>query len=153
MNDVIIEPTHNLMLVSGPLDPGIVSTVSSAWLSDGRIGAISSFCGVVRRDLTPEGPVEAIEFSAPAEMAIDQLQNVTKECAESLGDVSPLRVYLQHALGRVAVGECPIVIVVGAGHRREAFRLCMDILDTVKQEVPIYGKEIVDGGHRWKVNR
>jgi molybdopterin synthase catalytic subunit len=47
-----------------------------------------------------------------------------------------------------------VLIVVGTSHRPEAFQLCRDILEVLKREVPIYGKEIAESGsHAWKVNR
>ena len=152
MNDVVIEPDE--MVHDGPLDAARSATVSRAFAADDRIGAVVTFCGVVRRDATSDGPVEAIEFSAHRAMAEERMRAIVRDRLHSVEGEGFMRVHVEHALGRVVVGECPIVIVVGAGHRREAFRLCEEILEEIKRDVPIYGKEIIDGeSHRWKVNR
>jgi molybdopterin synthase catalytic subunit len=65
-----------------------------------------------------------------------------------------VRIYAEHALGVVEVGEAPILIVAGAGHRPAAFEACRSVLEALKSEIPIYGKELFEGsGHRWKENR
>ncbi len=151
MSNVVIEPDE--MVHDGPLDAARPAAVSTVFASDGRIGAVVTFSGVVRRDATPDGSVAAIEFSAHREMAEERMREIVRNRAGSVGG-GFLRVHVEHALGRVEVGECPIVIVVGTGHRKEAFRLCEEILEEIKRDVPIYGKEILDGDtHRWKVNR
>ena len=62
--------------------------------------------------------------------------------------------FLEVALGRVVVGEIPLLILVGAAHRREAFAVCETLLERLKTEVPLFGKELTSGpGYRWKQNR
>lgn len=152
MSDAVIEPDE--MVHDGPLDAARAASVSEVFANDGRIGAVVTFSGVVRRDATPDGPVKAIEFSAHRLMAEERMREIVRDRLYSVGGDGFLRVHVEHALGRVEVGECPIVIVVGTGHRREAFRLCEEILEAIKRDVPIYGKEIIDDdSHRWKVNR
>jgi molybdopterin synthase catalytic subunit len=147
----IIEPAE--FLTDRPVPHTRIGEITASWAGDHRIGGIVSFAGVVRADDTPEGPVTAIEFTAHRSMAQRSLSELTERCASAY-ESPVLRVYLEHALGTVAVGECPLVIVVGAGHRPEAFGLCRDILEALKAEVPIYGRELTEGGgHQWKVNR
>ena len=152
MSNVVIEPEE--MLRNGPLDTARAAAVCDAFAKDGTVGAVVTFCGVVRRDATPDGPVEAIEFSAHPQMASERVREIVRRLADDTAEDGSLRVHVEHAVGRVEAGECPILIVVGTGHRKEAFRLCEAILEEIKRDVPIYGKEIVDdGSHRWKVNR
>jgi molybdopterin synthase catalytic subunit len=149
--ELVLEPQE--LLVDAPIPPSRIHEVITGWSDDSRIGGVVSFAGLVRADETPEGPVTAIEFTAHRSMATQSMRDLVERTAETY-DTSFFRVFLQHALGRVEVGEAPVIIVVGAGHRPEAFGLCRDILETLKAEVPIYGKELTEGGgQQWKVNR
>jgi molybdopterin synthase catalytic subunit len=149
--ELIVEPAE--FLRDGPVPHARISAVTSRWADDHRVGGVVSFAGVVRADETPERPVTAIDFTAHRTMAQRSLADLVERRAGSY-ESAVLRVYLEHALGRVAVGESPLVIVVAAAHRPEAFGLCRDILEALKAEVPIYGKELTEGGgHQWKVNR
>ncbi|MFP4567187.1 MAG: molybdopterin synthase catalytic subunit [Spirochaetaceae bacterium] len=140
-------------LIEGALPPDRVSTVLTRWSADARVGGVASFAGLVRADETPEGPVSAIEFTAHRSMAERSIRELAERAAAAY-DSPVLRVHVEHALGRVPVGGIPIVIVAGASHRAEAFGLCRDILEALKAEVPIYGRELTEGGGRqWKVNR
>lgn len=148
---VSVEP--DTFLTDEALTQGRVATVTEAWSTDPRLGAVVSFAGVVRGDTVDGSRVVAIEFSAHRQMAEESIRRlVDRLVADTSSDT--IRVYLQHAVGRVPQGGIPIVIVVGTSHRREAFSLCSGILEVFKQEVPIFGKELTDsGGHSWKKNR
>lgn len=149
--ELITEPDS--FLTDAPVPHARLSEVLSRFSGDPRIGGVTSFAGLVRADETPDGPVTAIDFSAHRSMAERSLGELISRTAAAY-ESAVLRVYVEHALGTVPVGECPLVIVVGAGHRPEAFGLCRDILEALKAEVPIYGKELTGGGsHQWKVNR
>ncbi len=150
-DQVSIEP--NAFLTDGVLTQLSVKSVTDAWKRDSRLGAVVSFAGVVRGDTVDGAPVAAIEFTAHREMAEKSIGSlIDRLVGETSSEI--IRVYVQHALGRVSRGEIPIIIVVGTSHRREAFDLCSGILEALKQEVPIYGKELTDsGGHSWKENR
>jgi molybdopterin synthase catalytic subunit len=140
-------------LTRDPIPQTTVDTVSEEFRADSRIGAVVSFQGVVRADDIAEGRVTAIEFSAHEEMAERAIGGLLARAVAEISQPA-VRVYLRHALGTIPVGGIPIVIVVGTGHRREAFKLCSDILEALKSEVPIYGKELTDGGdYAWKRNR
>jgi molybdopterin synthase catalytic subunit len=55
-----------------------------------------------------------------------------------------------HRTGRLKVGENILLIIVGAGHRHEAFEACEYVLERIKESVPIWKKETVKGGDtRW----
>lgn len=139
-------------LTEGPIPHSRVSEVTGEWAQDHRIGGVVDFTGVVRADETAAGRVRAIEFTAHRNMAERSLREIAERTAGGY-EAEVLRVHLQHALGTVAVGEVPLVVVVGAAHRAEAFELCREIVEALKAEVPIYGKELTeDGDHTWKVN-
>lgn len=151
--DIEVLPQRHLQ--KGPLPPDRVAELHATWAEDPRIGGIVSFAGLIRADETAEGRVRAIEFSAYEEMAepgIREMANrIAREIAERHG--GPVKIYAEHALGLVEVGEAPILIVAGAGHRPAAFELCRSVLEALKSEIPIYGKELFESsGHRWKRN-
>jgi molybdopterin synthase catalytic subunit len=133
-----------------------LAEVSATFEQNRNVGAVVSFCGVVRADelvgSPPGSHVEAIEFTAHEEMAERAIRDLCERLAAEVRSEVVL-VHVEHALGRVPVGEYPIVIVVGTAHRAEAFSLCSGILEALKSEVPIYGKELLDrGGSAWKKN-
>lgn len=104
-------------------------------------GAVVTFLGTVRDDGLREMVVEAYP-----EAALAELDKICNEAADRFGLTS---VYIIHRLGRLAVGDNIVLIVVSAAHRREAFGGCSFILEELKSRVPIWKKEIFDGGERW----
>ena len=148
--EVIIEPDQ--LLTDGPLPGERISQVLTRVSADPRIGGVSSFAGLVRGDENDAGRVTAIEFTAHRGIAERSMNELIERMAGRY-DSPVLHIYAEHALGRVSVGEIPVIIVVGSSHRAEAFGLCSDLLETLKAEVPIWGKELTDTGkHQWKVN-
>ena len=155
---VIIEPGE--LLRDGAIPKSRFVEVLEAWSSDPRIGGVVSFYGLVRADETEAGRVRASEFSAYREMAEPALRELVERLAGEIVERYPeegegqLRVHLEHAVGEVAAGEAPILIVVGAGHRAGAFDLARSVLEELKAKIPIYGKELLKAeGYRWKQNR
>lgn len=144
--------TPDRFLTSEPISPGRYTQIVEEFRRDPSIGGVVGFTGLVRADETDRGRVTEIEFTAHEEMAESAIAALTTRFGDGEGDVR--RIHLEHALGRVPVGGIPILIVVGAGHRRAAFTACAGILEALKAEVPIYGKELTDqDGSRWKENR
>jgi molybdopterin synthase catalytic subunit/molybdopterin converting factor small subunit len=108
-------------------------------------GAIATFVGTTRvhsRGRT----VERLEYEAYAGMA----EKVMAEIAEELKrryDVTEIAIH--HRTGRVDIGEASVVIAVSAPHRQDALAACRDAIDTLKQQVPLWKKEIYEGGEEW----
>ncbi|GAB2759244.1 molybdenum cofactor biosynthesis protein MoaE [Sinomonas soli] len=121
-------------------------------------GAVVLFSGVVRDHDDGRG-VARLSYSAhPSAEAT--LRSVV---AATIGDVlaaadggtagapeRPLRVWIAHRVGELAVGDAAFVCAVSAAHRGEAFRLCSELVDRVKAEVPIWKEQFfADGGSEW----
>jgi len=108
-------------------------------------GAIATFVGTTRvhsRGRT----VERLEYEAYAEMA----EKVMAEIADDLKtryDVCEIAIH--HRTGQVEIGEASVVIAVSALHRQDALAACRDAIDTLKQQVPLWKKEIYEGGEEW----
>ncbi len=112
--------------------------------SDGS-GGIDVFIGTVR-DNAGGRKVVALEFEAYGKMAIIELEKIVGH-AKATWPVE--KVSVLHALGRLEVGGVAVVIAVSAAHRDAAFMACRYIIDTLKQTVPIWKKEIFEDGEEW----
>jgi molybdopterin synthase catalytic subunit len=108
-------------------------------------GAIATFVGTTRvhsRDRT----VVHLEYEAYAGMA----EQVMAEIAEEL--ISRYRLCglaIHHRTGRVEIGEVSVVIAASAPHRGDALAACRDAIDTLKERVPLWKKEVYQGGEEW----
>ena len=81
-------------------------------------------------------------------MAIREMEKIANETKEKW----PIqKVLIHHRVGVLAVGEVPVIIAVSAAHRAAAFDACRFIIDTLKQTVPIWKKEIFEDGEAWVV--
>jgi molybdopterin synthase catalytic subunit len=104
-------------------------------------GAVVVFDGIVRDDDIREMELEAYE-----EVALKELEKIAGE-AQNLYNL--LSVDIIHRIGRLAVGENILVIVVSAGHRQEAYDGSRFIIEAIKAGVPIWKKELTKNGGRW----
>jgi molybdopterin synthase catalytic subunit len=97
-------------------------------------GAEVEFRGIVRE--TEHGrAIAGLNYEAHVPMAERQLQRIV----DQLGETWPCQgVWFIHRLGWVPVGEASLYIRVRASHREQAFRFCMDLVDLLKKDVPIW---------------
>ena len=58
-------------------------------------------------------------------------------------------VAITHRIGRVGIGETSVAIAVSAPHRDAALAACKDAIDTLKETVPLWKKEVYEGGEEW----
>jgi molybdopterin synthase catalytic subunit len=79
-------------------------------------------------------------------VAVQELERITGEAKKRFGLFS---IDIIHRIGRLQVGDNILIIVVGAGHRKEAFEGARYILETIKAGVPIWEKELRKDGDRW----
>jgi molybdopterin synthase catalytic subunit/molybdopterin converting factor small subunit len=128
-------------LVEGPLDVEAVI----AEVADERAGAIATFQGTVRRQSRGREAI-ALEYEAYSGMA----ENVMAEIAgEVKARYELCEVAVAHRLGRVEIGETSVVIAVSAAHRQDALAACKDVIDALKEHVPLWKKELYEGGEEW----
>jgi molybdopterin synthase catalytic subunit len=128
-------------LVDGPLDLGaVVSEVE-----DDRAGAIATFQGTVRRQSRGR-QVIALEYEAYAGMAEKVMAEIADE-AKARHDLCEVAV--AHRTGRCEVGEVSVAIAVSAPHRQDALAACRDVIDELKERVPLWKKELYEGGEEW----
>jgi molybdopterin synthase catalytic subunit len=112
---------------------------------DDRAGAIATFVGTTRVESRGR-TVHHLEYEAYEGMA----ENVMAEIAESLKARYDLcDVAIHHRVGRVEIGDPSVVIAVSAPHRQDALAACKDAIDTLKEQVPLWKKEVYEGGEEW----
>ena len=115
------------------------------WIMSPQAGGIDIFIGTVR-DATKGKKVMRLEFEAYKNMALKEMEKIAQQ-AYSKWPVQKILVH--HRTGVLQVGEIPVIIAVAAAHRDAAFDACRYIIDTLKQTVPIWKKEIFEDGEVW----
>ena len=114
------------------------------------IGAHNIFLGQVRADIIDGRAVQAIEYTAYKEMANEKFHEI-RESAFKKFDLTCMHIY--HSLGRVNAGEVGLFVFVSSKRRKEVFPAIEFIVEQIKKEVPVFGKELFeDETHQWKVN-
>ncbi len=114
------------------------------YVSDAAHGAVCVFIGQTRRQARGR-EVAYLEYDAYVPMAEKELQRIAEE-AENQWNAA---VAIQHRVGRVAIGEASVAVVVGTPHRAEAFAACRWCIDTLKEQVPIWKRETCPDGTYW----
>jgi molybdopterin synthase catalytic subunit/molybdopterin converting factor small subunit len=114
-------------------------------VADESAGAVATFLGTVRRESRGR-TVLYLEYEAYAEMAEDVMAQLAAEL-EQRYDLWAVAIH--HRVGRVEIGEASVAIAVSAPHRRDALAACGDAIDTLKQTVPLWKKEVYEGGEEW----
>jgi len=110
-----------------------------------QCGGIDVFIGTVRNS-TKGRAVLRLEFEAYESMALNEMKKIA-ECALAQWPVD--KILIHHRVGVLNVGEIPVIIAVGAAHRSAAFDACRYAIDTLKQTVPIWKKEVFEDGAHW----
>jgi molybdopterin synthase catalytic subunit len=108
-------------------------------------GAVCVFCGVVRED-SRNKKVRWLEYDAYPEMAEKKMRDILDEVTHKWPEQ---RAAIVHRIGRMEIGEASVIIAVGSPHRGESFEACHYVIDRVKQEVPIWKKEVFTDGEAW----
>jgi molybdopterin synthase catalytic subunit len=108
-------------------------------------GAVATFVGTTRANSRGRA-VQYLEYEAYAGMA----EKVMAEIADELRARYELcDVAIHHRTGRVDIGERSVVVAVSAPHRADALAACKDAIDTLKERVPLWKKEVYEGGEEW----
>ncbi len=125
-------------------EPISVADLVEAVRADGD-GALGIFLGTVRNENAGRR-VLGLEYSAYRPMAEAEMARIEREALERFG---ASRLALVHRLGRLEIGEVSVAVVVASPHRAEALEACRFAIDAVKRTVPIWKKELVEGGAIW----
>ena len=114
-------------------------------VSDPTCGAVSLFLGVVR-DHDRGQDVTELDYSAHPSAA----ERLAEVVADVAGHGGPVRLAAVHRVGTLAIGDLAVIVAAAAPHRDQAFAACRELIDTLKNEVPIWKHQrFVDGGTEW----
>ncbi len=146
------------IFVDGPIDPAFIGMSIAKHATRTDIGAHEIFLGQVRADLvvTPSGAevrqqVAAIEYTAYRPMALERMTAIREDAFAKWPVMTCMHVH--HSLGTVKAGELCFMVFASAPHRAAAREAVAYVVDRIKAELPIFGKEIWDdGSHDWKKN-
>jgi molybdopterin synthase catalytic subunit/molybdopterin converting factor small subunit len=129
------------LLSDGPLS---LDQVVAEVRSD-EAGAIATFTGTTR--VRSRGrTVTHLDYEAYEGMA----ERTMAEIAEALKARYELTaIAIHHRIGRVSIGATSVVIAVSAPHRQDALAACKDAIDELKERVPLWKKEVYEGGEEW----
>ena len=138
------------VFMEGAILPDFIANSIAKHQSKHSIGAHNIFLGQVRADVIEGKKVSAIEYTTYESMADEKLYEI-REKAFAKFNLTCMHIY--HSLGKVNAGEICLFVFVSSERRKEVYEATEAIVNMIKEEVPIFGKEIFeDETHQWKVN-
>lgn len=139
------------IFTEGPIPAQKIAEDIQKHATQTAIGAHSIFLGQVRADVKETGTVTAIAYTAYTEMALEKMH----EIRESLFAKYPLTcMHVYHSLGTVLAGEICLYVFVSSPHRKAAIDACEELVEAIKFQLPIWGKEILNNqATAWKENK
>lgn len=139
------------IFVEGPISSEKIANSIQNHATKHDIGAHSIFLGQVRADNLDSGLVTSIEYSCYQDLALDKALEI-REDIFSKYDLTCMHIY--HSLGLVKVGEICLFVFTSSKHRKAAIEACNELVERIKAELPIWGKEIFqDNTSQWKENK
>lgn len=140
-------PTLNWISVS-PLE--LSAGDLTAWAVRPNCGAVVTFCGTARNNSADHDEIEALEYetsAALAEKSILEIITAARTRWPAIGAVA-----IHHRTGRVSLSELAVVVAVSSPHRQEAFDAAQFCIDTLKESVPMWKREIWRDGSAWSAD-
>ena len=139
------------VFTQGPIAPDFIARSIAAHQAKTQIGAHDIFLGQVRADIIEGKEVVGIDYTAYEPMAEAKFAEIRESAFEKF-ELSCMHIY--HSLGLVKAGEICLFVFVSAPHRQSAFDGLRYVVEELKRQVPVFGREIfADDSHQWKVNR
>jgi molybdopterin synthase catalytic subunit len=117
------------------------------WAVRPECGAVVTFYGTARSTSTNDHVIQALEYETSIELAQARIAEVVVSARSRWPEIGAVAIH--HRVGVVAVTEPAVVVVVSSPHRREAFDAAQFCIDTVKRCVPMWKREIWEGGSAW----
>ena len=138
------------IFVQGSINPEKIASSIQRHGTKTEIGGHSIFLGQVRSDELENGTVVAIDYTAYEEMALEKCHEI-REAIFAKYPLSCMHIY--HSLGKIGVGEICLFVFTSSKHRRAAIDACNELVERIKSELPIWGKEILNTDEiHWKKN-
>jgi molybdopterin synthase catalytic subunit len=118
----------------------VIDTASSL-----NAGAVSVFIGTVRNNAHGK-KVVWLEYEAYETMAVGEIRKIMDDASQRW----PLLGWaVSHRVGTLKPGEVAVVVAVSTPHRKDSFAACEFVIDTLKEKVPIWKKEVFEDGQEW----
>ena len=114
-------------------------------VADDAAGGTVIFVGTVRNQTKGKNVVR-LDFESFVPMAKKEMLKIAQEVERRWG---ALHVSIHHRVGSLVIGELPVIIAVATPHRKAAFEACEFAIDTLKETVPIWKKEVFEDGEVW----
>ncbi len=134
----------------GAISSGFIGESIHKHQTKTSIGAHNIFLGQVRADVIDDKTVTAIEYTAYEDMANAKFHDI-REAAFEKFELTCMHIY--HSLGTVKAGEICLFVFVSSPRRKVVFEALEFIVEAIKADVPVFGKEIFeDESHQWKKN-
>ena len=144
-----LKKTQNVF-IQGAISSSFIGESIAKHQSKTSIGAHNIFLGQVRADVIDNKTVTAIEYSAYEAMASKKVNEI-REVAFEKFELTCMHIF--HSLGTVKAGEICLFVFVSSPRRKVVFKALEFIIEGLKANVPIFGKEIFeDETYQWKVN-
>ncbi len=145
------------IFTQGAIAPAFIADSIAKHSTKTNIGGHSIFLGQVRADAIDEKKVTAIEYTTYEELALEKMHVIREETFAKY-ELTCMHVY--HSLGAVAAGEICLFVFTSSAHRRAAIDACNEVVERIKTDLPVWGKELFPAGpngedetHQWKVNK
>jgi len=119
----------------------------AAWVVRPECGAVVTFSGTARNSSTNGHEIQALEYETSVELAEARIAGVLALARARWPEIGAVAIH--HRIGVVALTEPAVVVAVSSAHRREAFDAAQFCIDTVKRCVPMWKREIWEGGSSW----
>lgn len=137
------------IFVQGPISSDKIAQSIQNHSIKTNIGAHSIFLGQVRADEKEGNTVTAIEYTAYKEMALQKAFEIREAIFEKY-ELTCMHIF--HSLGEVKTGEICLFVFTSSKHRKMAIDACEELVEQIKKELPVWGKELMENGETWKVN-
>lgn len=135
----------------GAIPASLVAEQLEQHQSKTQIGAHQLFLGQIRADQVGDKIVQAIHYTAYEDMALEKMHEIREDIFAKYA-ITCMHVY--HSLGTVRAGELCLFVFTSSAHRHVANEACSELVERIKAELPIWGKELFDDSdYQWKVNK
>jgi molybdopterin synthase catalytic subunit len=146
----VIERKPKNIFVEGAISTVFIAEQIHKHSTKTNIGAHEIFLGQVRADVIDEKVVAAIEYTTYEAMSLEKMHEIREAIFEKYQLIC---MHVYHSLGKVKAGEISLFVFTSSVHRRAAIDACNEIVERIKKELPVWGKEVFENeSHQWKVN-
>ncbi|MEI6311957.1 MAG: molybdenum cofactor biosynthesis protein MoaE [Bacteroidota bacterium] len=137
--------------IEGPISPAFIADAIAKHQSKTEIGAHHIFLGQVRKDTIQDREVQAIEYTTYKDLAEDIIAEI-REAIFAKYEINCMHIH--HSLGKIDAGEICFFVFTSSKHRKATMDACEELVERIKKEVPIWGKELFnESSYQWKENK